>query len=954
MENNRTEPIYSSRIIKVYIEYIRQFHPDTDIQSLLSGSRISSFEVEDPAHWFTQDQVDSFYTAAVAATGNNQIAREAGRFTVLSKGFGPLRHYTVSLLGPGALFMLMEKMYKTMSRGAKIQTRKLASDKVEITVAPRAGIREQPYQCENRMGTFESLPKLFTGTMGRIEHPECRYRGDKICCYRITWDHNRSYTLKKFRNWFLLTSLPVWAFMLGKLPLEIWTAAGTVFAIIISALTFLSDTLEKTELRKTIQTQGNTAKAHLEEMQIRYNNALLVQQIGQNAASIRDINSFIPEISRLMERHLDFDRGIILLANKDATRLVFSAGYGYSPTEKSVMKNTFFHLDKPDSKGFFVVAFKTQKPQLIDDIADISYKLSRRSRQIAEALGVQSLICVPIIYEDRSLGIIAVDNKITKRRLNQSDVNLLMAIASQTAAGIINAMSFEKIRESEEKYRAILESIEEGYFELDAQGKVTFFNEALPSISGFSEKAIIGTDCRSLLYGNSLLAFDRALDSVRATGRPQSVSEIKFSHKNGATLLLDISISPKKEDGKLEPGFRVVVRDVTEKIAAEKKQKNLELQLLQSQKMEAIGTLAGGLAHDFNNILMGILGNASLMLIDMQPDNPCYDRLKNIENYVENGASLTHQLLGFARGAKYEVRSTDLNALIKKNAEMFGRTKKEIHIKYDFKEGLWPTEVDRGQIEQVLLNLYVNAWQAMPAGGNILIKTDNTFLTTEDGKKHELPPGKYIRIAVIDSGVGMSEEVRRRIFEPFFTTKPKGRGTGLGLASAYGIIKNHSGSIDVKSRPGQGSTFSIYLPASEKRSAENQADLMEIKKGKGTILLVDDEKMILEVGKEYLHTLGYKAEIAGSGIEALTLFENDPGRFDLIILDMIMPEMNGKDTFKTIRALRKDQPVLFSSGYSLDEKSRSVIQSSDCGFIQKPFNIQRLGKAIGEILQTGP
>ena len=263
--------------------------------------------------------------------------------------------------------------------------------------------------------------------------------------------------------------------------------------------------------------------------------------------------------------------------------------------------------------------------------------------------------------------------------------------------------------------------------------------------------------------------------------------------------------------------------------------------------MESIGTLAGGIAHDFNNLLMAIQGRASMMLMDKDSSHPDFGHLRGIEGYVGNAADLTRQLLGFARGGKYEVKPTDLNELIRKENRMFGRTKKEISIREKYEENLWPVEVDRGQIQQVLLNLYVNAWQAMPGGGNSILETENVTLDENYVKPFSVEPGRYVKISVTDTGIGMDKATQERIFDPFFTTKGLGRGTGLGLASAYGIIKNHGGFINVYSEKGHGSTFNIYLPASEKEVIEEKKPTGETLKGSETVLFVDDEEMITEV-----------------------------------------------------------------------------------------------------------
>ncbi|MBI4721284.1 MAG: PAS domain S-box protein, partial [Chitinivibrionia bacterium] len=389
----------------------------------------------------------------------------------------------------------------------------------------------------------------------------------------------------------------------------------------------------------------------------------------------------------------------------------------------------------------------------------------------------------------------------------------------------------------------------------------------------------------------------------------------------------------------------MVCEDITER-------KRLEAQLMNAQKMEAVGTLTGGIAHDFNNILMGIQGYTSLMLLDIGRDHPHYDRLKSIEEQVKSAADLTRQLLGFARGGKYVVEPLKMNDIVDRTSTMFGRTKKElaIHTKYD--HDLWVVEADRSQIEQVFLNLYLNAWQAMPAGGDLSLETANTIIEEDHGKTYSVLPGRYVRISVTDTGPGMDEKTKQRIFEPFFTTKELGRGTGLGLAMVYGIVKNHNGFIDVISEPGKGTTFVLYLPASKKDPSAQKTPAGEILRGSERILLVDDEPNVLSVSKVLLQTLGYTVHAMGSGQEAITFFKENNDRIDLVICDMIMPGFSGGETFDLLREINPSVRTILSSGYSLDGQARKIMDKGCSGFIQKPFNLIDLSRKIREVLDS--
>jgi len=378
--------------------------------------------------------------------------------------------------------------------------------------------------------------------------------------------------------------------------------------------------------------------------------------------------------------------------------------------------------------------------------------------------------------------------------------------------------------------------------------------------------------------------------------------------------------------------------------------REMELQLHQSQKFEAIGTLAGGVAHDFNNLLMGIQGRISLMTMDPGQLPANIEHIEAIEDYIRSATDLTRQLLGFARGGKYEVKPTDINELVRKSLNMFGRTKKELKIHAKFLKPAPVVEVDRSQIEQVMINLYVNAWQAMAVDGELYLETRITTVDSAQARPHQVNPGRYVNVIVTDTGTGMQEDTRQRIFDPFFTTKEKERGTGLGLASAYGIIKNHDGFITVTSEIGQGTSFSIFLPLSDTDAQHEAPPAEKYLRGSETILLVDDEAMIIEVGAAMLEKLGYRVLTAKSGENAIAQIEQDGDTIDLVILDLVMPGMDGKMAFNRIRELYPQIAVLLSSGYAIDGQAAEIMQNGCNGFIQKPFSVATLSEKVRHIL----
>ncbi len=497
--------------------------------------------------------------------------------------------------------------------------------------------------------------------------------------------------------------------------------------------------------------------------------------------------------------------------------------------------------------------------------------------------------------------------------------------------------------QSEERFRDMARLLPETVYETDVNGRITFINETALTRFGLDRK-----DFDRGIHFCDILApedHDRAKMNFFKVlaGEDLGLSAYTARKKDGATFPALVHSTCIVTDGR-PAGNRGFLVDISDK-------KNMEEQLLRAQKMEAVGTLAGGIAHDFNNLLMGILGNVSLLLDRMEEDHPFYERLKSMEAYVQKGSDLTRQLLGFARGGKYELRATNLGKFVVRSSELFGRTRKEIRIRHSIAEGLAYVDVDRGQMDQVLLNLFVNAWQAMPGGGELSIAVANTVIGRREAEVLGVAPGKYVRLTVSDTGVGMDKEVQARIFEPFFSTRERGRGTGLGLASVYGIVKNHSGAVTVKSEKGDGTSFDIYLPASAKKAEEETPRATTLHRGCEKILVIDDEEMILSVGAQMLRRLGYTVETALGGRSGIRIFQAQGGAFDLVVLDMIMPDLGGSETFAEIARLKPSVKVLLSSGYSLNGQARDLLERGCRGFIQKPFTLAELSGAVRDVLE---
>ena len=506
------------------------------------------------------------------------------------------------------------------------------------------------------------------------------------------------------------------------------------------------------------------------------------------------------------------------------------------------------------------------------------------------------------------------------------------------------------LRKSEEKYRSVLQDIEDGYFEVDLSGSFTFFNERMGDMLGYSDEEMAGLNFRSFMDRKNTSIVMGVFNEVYKTGKSAKAIDWKLIRKDGQELCIETSVSLIRDRVGVPVGFRGITRDITERKNAEDSRRLLEERLQNSRRLESLEALAGGIAHDFNNLLMGIQGYVSLMLLDAKPSDPRHDQLKKIEKSVDKGEKLTRQLLGFAREGKYNLEKIDPGDLMEKAASMFARTQPQIAIRKEFVRDGWRIEGDRFRLEQVLIDLFVNAAQAMPHGGELLLSTRNDFFDAQKAESMGLSPGKTVTLSIADTGKGIDEKVLNHIFEPFFTTRTIGSGTGLGLASCYGIVRNHKGIIRATSVKGKGSTFRIYLPASEGESAVEEVPAFSIAAGRETILIVDDEEIVLEVGAKMLENLGYNVHKAKNGMEAVSIVEEHDDGIDLIVLDMTMPGLSGYETFEQLQSVNGRARVLLSSGYGLDSQISELVQRGAGGFIQKPFKLDELSGKVRSIL----
>jgi PAS domain S-box-containing protein len=507
----------------------------------------------------------------------------------------------------------------------------------------------------------------------------------------------------------------------------------------------------------------------------------------------------------------------------------------------------------------------------------------------------------------------------------------------------------KQLHESELRYRQLVDQSPDAVL-VHRNGVIVFANAGTARMVGAGDAdQLIGTSILDLVAEEHREEARARIAAIESAERPSPLSELRLRKLDGSSFIAEVSGTPIVFDG--APAIQTLARDVTER-------KSLEDQLRQSQKMEAVGRLAGGIAHDFNNLLTVINTYTELSLARMSQDDPTRSDLQEVLRAGVSAAKLTRQMLAFSRKQILAPRVLDLNETITALSGMLSRVLgAEVNVVTELGGDLGPIWADAGQIEQVLMNLAVNARDAMPNGGTLTIATAQ--LDLGEGYRafhHAIPPGSYITLAVSDTGVGMTADVKEHLFEPFFTTKQPGQGTGLGLSTVYGIVKQSGGYIWVYSEPGHGSTFKIFIPRYNGDDVEIPAATGEFvvpPSGKGTILLVEDDSMVRAAVRRILERLPHAVLEAQSGAEAMEVFRQRQGRIDLVVTDMVMPSMTGADLIRELRDWQPTLPAIIMSGYSEETTTRDWRLPSNATFLEKPLSPARLLRAVTEALGIG-
>ncbi|NLD35631.1 MAG: response regulator [Desulfatiglans sp.] len=691
---------------------------------------------------------------------------------------------------------------------------------------------------------------------------------------------------------------------------------------------------------KSLSILREQVKAIQERYENRISDLSVIHELGRVIINVHDFKRLCEELLTIIIRNTVAENCSVMFQDRKREGLYLICASDHNRQKYVIDPRMVFSKERviysPDAdRGAAGKALMDNNPVLIENAEGSGLFSSGPETQVK----IKSLLSVPFSIEDRIRGVINLSHS-EPGIFSQDHVNLFRVIADFVGVSLYSSLNYHKLKNSEENFRSLIEHSNNGIAILQNDLHV-YANPKYKDLTGYSSAELSGLSIDKLMDFSYQQADLRMLLNHLRVNTGNELFNARLIKQNGELLDVEISASSVLYYGRMT--LVVSVLDISDR-------KILERQLIHAQKMQSMGTLAGGIAHNFNNLLMGIQGNASIALLDVKEESPTHKNLLNIEKLVKNGANLTSQLLGYAREGKFEIKPINLNLVVKETSETFGATRKDIQIILDLEPKIAGVKADQGQIEQTLLNLFINASDAMPHGGTLTIRSSNVTDRDIGDKPYKAKKGKYILLSVRDTGIGIAPGVIDRVFEPFFTTKGLAKGTGLGLASAYGIIKGHGGYIDVSSVQGRETTFSIYLPSTGEYFINEDATSDQLFTGAGTILLVDDEEIITYTGEQMLKKLGYNVIVAENGKKAIDIFSKEHKNISLVLLDMIMPGMGGMETFDRLKEVDSNVRVLLSSGYSLDGQAREIMDRGCNGFIQKPFTLNNISQKVREII----
>ena len=963
--NNQT-PLYKSGLIGNYINYLSSHSVAVDIDDLLHCCDLGRQDINDEGHFLSQAQVNACHRCLDERLDDPEISYRVGQHALEMKSTGTVLQYGLQFITPGAMYKALDRIYPRWSRGHVSKTTIISKNRAHIAVSTRPGVREEPFQCDNRRGLFEAISTVHTGRPAKVSHPVCMHRGDNACEYRVTWEERPSAVWHRVGAYAAVASTLIAAIALFMAPPLVWAllVAGMTVGCLLIAL--VGTRKDNRELIGFLKSQGDAAGKLLKENETRSQNSRLIQEIGQAGVDIMAVDSFLDSVLASMSRNLDFSRAMILLYDDGGRRLGYAAGYGFTPSEQRYLEQLELAFDLLNSADPFIQALRSETPIFMNNVLANKAAMAPDSVRVMEKLRVEALAGIPLVYKKEPLGLLFVDTKDVKRDYTTSDINLLMGIASQLATGIVNARSYERLQESEERYRLLADNVADVIWILDIDSlRMKYVSPSVQHLHGYTPEEVMADTIDRFMTPES---YERVVTVVAETTQQAAAGQID-PQRFATTLELDLlnkhgSITPAEVTAGLlldSSGAPTAVlgisRDLSDRKKTERERAAMQNRLQQAHKMESLGTMAGSIAHNFNNLLMVVLGNLELAQEDLKATTVAAGSIQRAINASKRAADLSNLMLTYVGQLKKESLPVDLSRLVRDELEKLDESKMpQISLELDLADPMPLVVADAGQMRQMVSGFITNAVEALGEDqGRIRIATgamfcDATYLATTY-LKEDMPEGMYAYVEVSDTGSGMDPETLGKVFDPFFSTKFTGRG--LGLAAVMGIIRSHYGAVKVSSQKGRGSTFTALFPIQGLSLAQDSAVPVDrpLDVEAETVLLVDDEAMVVEVGSQFLDRLGYRVLTASSGQEALDIITQDTDPIDCLLLDFTMPGMDGLETVQRIKKIRPGLKIIVTSGYTrqqIEDRFAVVVHPDD--FIHKPFDMKVLKAKLQRVL----
>jgi len=896
------------------IQYVEEREPGKlaelfkDLGPEMAGISDPKAFLSDPNNWVSSGLMIQLYKRAKRILGDEDAAYKIGFNSVLKQHLGYIQRIIIYAFGnPAKGIRHTQRVNDHFNRTKRIELLSSSRNNAVIRLIWSKDVPLSRDCCLANKGVYQAIPTIWGFPPARLEETKCFFKGDEYCEYHLQWE-----TQNRVRD---------------------------IYHRIFTPWKISRDSIKELERDKEIlREKYNQIHQLNQDLQRKVDQLTTLQESSAAILSTLKLERLLDLILKRLLDVAHLDRAGIFLFDENKNSLILIHAVGVEPDTFTDLKGYQIPLDKKDN--IIARTAREKKSVLIKNVEKI---FLNPQNPLLLRLKPKAFVLVPMIVRGRLVGIMLGDNQNDRNFVTEIDKNFLTSFANQIAMALENANLYRKLEDSERKYREIVENVNEGIWILDGNGTIRFSNCHLREMLGYED--LVDHSVYSLVNEEGKKVLLRVL--IENMGGRTAKEEIVLQRKSGDPASVLVSSVPIMTDDQYS-GCLAMLTDLTDK-------KRIESRLLQSQKLESIGTMAGGIAHDFNNILTGILGYINLLKLKTEKDSDIGRYADIIERSSLRAADLVTKLLAFSRDSQ-PGRSlvSAVNEIVQETLEFMKSSLPEnIETGFSLQEDLPLINCDPTQVQQAILNICLNALDAMPDGGRLLVATSEVEYKEVRARCPDFiaHSDRYVCISISDTGIGIDPEVRDRIFDPFFTTKEVGKGSGLGLAMAYGIVKSSEGCIHVESEDGQGTTFELFFPVTEsvpelaKESLKNQ-----VLAGSETILVVDDEEIVRDLTLEVLSAHGYNVLLAQDGLEAIHVYKAFGHNIDLVLLDIIMPRMGGKEACEKLKEINPDIKVLFCSGHGSDHKVCEELKKSGLPYSRKPFKIYDLARKVRQVL----